>query len=92
MYNNVMAFELIGERESAKEENVYSIRVYFDADTNTQRNEYVLDEEVLYYIEFEQHEIQEADKDLSVDGVAAGFDDWYDQFGPDWRPQAFYLP
>lgn len=86
-----MAFELIGERDSVKDNQTYVIRVYFDEDTNTQRNEYVLDEEVLYYIEFEQHYLQEADKDLSIDGVVEGFDDWYEQFGPDWRPEAFYL-
>ena len=71
-----MAFELIGEREKVKEDQTYIIRVYFDADTNTQRNEYILDEEILYYIEFEEHEIQEADKDVSVDSVANGFDDY----------------
>lgn len=86
-----MAFEIIGERDSVKDDQTYVIKVYFDEDTNTQRNEYVLDEEVLYYIEFEQHYLQEADKDLSIDGVLEGFDDWYEQFGPDWRPEAFYL-
>jgi hypothetical protein len=86
-----MAFELIGEKDSVKGDQTYAIKVYFDADTNTQRNEYVLNDEILYYIEFEQNEIQEADKDMSVDSVASGFDDWYDEFGPDWRPQAFFL-
>lgn len=90
-YNNNMAFELIGEKDSVKEDQTYTVKVYFDSDTNTQRNEYILDEEIIYHIEFEQHDLQEVEKDLSVDGVVAGFDDWYDQFGPDWRPEAFYL-
>lgn len=87
----IMAFELVGEEDSVKDDQTYTIRVYFDADTNTQRNEYVLDEEILYHIEFEQHELQEADRDLNVEAVVNGFDDWYEQFGPDWRPEAFYL-
>jgi len=90
-YNIDMAFELIGEQDSVKDDQTYTIRVYFDSDTNTQRNEYILEEEILYYIEFEQSEIQEADKDVSVDSVVAGFDDWHEEFGSDWRPQAFFL-
>lgn len=87
-----MAFELVGERDVQKGDQTYVVKVHFDADTNTQRNEYILDEEVLYHFEFEQHELQEFDEDLSVDAVVEGFNDWYDQFGPDWRPEAFYLP
>jgi hypothetical protein len=86
-----MSFRLIGEEESVKGNQTYLVRVLFDADTNTQRNEYVLDEETLYHIEFEQHDIEEADKDLDISAVVAGFDEWYDTFGPDWRPEAFYL-
>lgn len=84
-----MAFELIGEQDSVKEDQTYTVKVYFDSDTNTQRNEYVLDDEVLYFIEFEEHNFLEPDKDLKVDAVAEGFDAWYDEFGPDWRPVAF---
>jgi hypothetical protein len=86
-----MTFELMGEKESVKEDRVYVVRMLFDSDTNTQRNEYVLNEEILYHIEFEQHNIQEAENDLDIDSVAAGFDEWYDQFGPEWLPEAFYL-
>jgi hypothetical protein len=86
-----MSFTLIGERESVKGDQTYFVRVLFDADTNTQRNEYILEEETLYHIEFEQHDMQEFDKDLSIESVVVGFNDWYDKFGPDWRPEAFYL-
>lgn len=84
-----MAFELIAEADSVKEDQTYTIKIHFDSDTNTQRNEYVLDDEVLYFIEFEQHNVLEADKDLSIDSVVEGFDAWYDEFGPNWRPVAF---
>ena len=87
-----MAFELMGEEESVRGDQAYLVRVLFDADTNTQRNEYVLNEETLYHIEFEQHNVQEAENDIDIESIVAGFNEWYDQFGPDWRPEAFYLP
>jgi len=87
-----MAFRLVGEKDNIKDDQVYTVKVYFDPDTNTQRNEYVLDEEILYNIEFEQKNIEEFDKDLSVESVCSGFNDWYQEFGPRWRPEAFYLP
>lgn len=86
-----MAFELMGEKDSIKGEKIYTIKVFFDADTNTQRNEYVVNGEVLYNIEFEQHDLQDPDKDLDLDSVVSGFDDWYDEFGPNWRPSPFYI-
>lgn len=87
-YNLYMSFKLIGEQDSVKENQTYTIKVYFDSDTNTQRNEYILEDEILYYIEFEQHNIQE-ENDVSLNSVVLGFDDWYETFGPDWRPDAF---
>ena len=87
-----MSFILVGEEQSVKGDQTYIVRVLFDSDTNTQRNEYVLDEETLYHIEFEQHDIQEADSDIDISAIVSGFDDWYDKFGPDWRPEAFYVP
>lgn len=84
-----MSFQLLAQRDVPKEDQEYSVRVYFDADTNTQRNEYLLDEEVLYFIEFEEHNVEEASKDISIDAIVEGFNSWYELVGPDWRPQAF---
>lgn len=90
-YNYIMAFKLIAEQDSVKGDNTYTIRLYFDEDTNTQKNEFSLGEDVLYVFEFEQHNLLEPEKDASVESLVRGFDDWYDQFGPDWRPKAFSL-
>lgn len=87
-YNLGMSFQLVSQKNSIKEDQTYTIKAYFDSDTNTQRNEYVLDDEIIYYIEFEQHDIQE-EKDVNIDSIVSGFDDWYDEFGPDWRPEPF---
>lgn len=86
-----MSFELLAEQDSVKGDQTYTIKLYFDSDTNTQRNEYVLDGEILYHIEFEQTNYEEPEKDLSIDAIVEGFDEWYNEFGPDWRPEAFYL-
>ena len=84
-----MSFELIGEQECVKEDQSYFVKLYFDADTNTQRHEYVLDDEILFYIEYEAYPHDIADVDLNVESIVNGFDDWYDTFGPNWRPALF---
>jgi hypothetical protein len=82
-----MAFELLNQAESVKGNKIYIIRLYFDKETNTQKHEYVLDDEVLYYLEYGAYAHEVADFDLSIEPVVAGFDAWYDQMGPDWKPQ-----
>jgi len=84
-----MSLQLIAEKDTPKEGQNYSVRVYFDADTNTQRNEYLLDEEIMYFIEFEVHVIDEPENDIRIDSLVEGFDSWYELVGPAWRPQAF---
>jgi hypothetical protein len=84
-----MSFNLIDEMDCVKGDQTYVVKLYFDADTNTQRHEYVLDDEILYYFEYEAPELEEPHKNLGILFVAEGFDYWYDQFGPDWRPEPF---
>lgn len=84
-----MAFELIGEEEVVKADQVYFIKLYFDVDTNTQRHEYVLNDEILYGLEYEAYPHEIYHTDISLESIVSGFDAWYEQFGPNWRPQAF---
>jgi len=84
-----MALQLFGERECAKGDQTYVVKVFFDEDTNTQRHEYVLNGEILFHLEYEFHLPQEPAQDDRLDAIVEGFDLWYDQVGPDWRPEAF---
>jgi hypothetical protein len=84
-----MSFKLIDEVECIKGDQTYTVKMYFDADTNTQGHEYVLDGEVLYHLNYEAPNLEEPEKNLGLNAIAEGFDYWYDQFGPDWRPEPF---
>ena len=84
-----MSFELINERDIVLQDQKYIVRLYFDHDTNTQRHEYVLEDEVLYYLEYESHPFEEPEKNINFESIVNGFHNWYNQFGPDWRPKAF---
>lgn len=86
-----MAFQLVGQEDVVKGNLLYTVSLYFDPDTNTQKHEYVRDGEVLYYLEYEVFPSEEPDRDLDITAIVAGFNQWFDQFGPDWQPQAFYL-
>jgi hypothetical protein len=82
-----MAFELLNQAESVKGDKTYNIKLYFDKETNRQKHEYVLDEEVLYYLEYDAYSHEVAGSDISIEPIVSGFDSWYDQVGPDWKPQ-----
>jgi hypothetical protein len=84
-----MAFELLVQQDCVKGDQTYVVKLYFDADTNTQKHEYVLNDEVLFYIEYEAYPHDIPDIDLSLASIVEGFDLWYEQVGPDWRPEAF---
>lgn len=84
-----MSFNLVDEMYCVKEDKMYLVKLYLDSDTNTQRHEYVLDDEILYYIEYEALQVEESQDNLEIYSIADGFDAWYDQFGPDWRPEPF---
>lgn len=88
-YNKTMSFELIGQHEVEKENGTYVIKAYFDSDTNTQKNEYCLNKEVLFSQEYEMHYLDEPENDLDIDSVVEGFEYWFGIVGPDWRPQGF---
>jgi len=85
-----MSFKLIDEVECVKGDQIYTVKMYFDADTNTQKHEYVLNDEVLYHFAYEAPDLEDPEKNLGITPIAEGFDYWYDQVGPDWRPSAFY--
>jgi hypothetical protein len=85
-----MSFKLINEQQCIKGSNTYIVKLYFDADTNTQKHEYVLNDEVLYNFAYEAPDLEEPEKNIGISAIVDGFEYWYDQFGPDWRPSAFY--
>ena len=84
-----MTFKLIDEMDCVKGDQTYTMKMYFDSDTNTQRHEYVLNDQILYHLEYEIAPVEEPEKNLEVGSIADGFDHWYEEFGPDWRPEAF---
>lgn len=84
-----MSFKLIDEVDCVKGEQIYRITLYFDSDTNTQKHQYILNDETLYQIEYEVEPVEDPESNLEIDSIANGFDNWYDQFGPDWRPEPF---
>lgn len=84
-----MSFQLLNEEACVKGSQTYMIRLYFDQDTNTQKHEYSLDDQVLYHIEYEALSYEVPNKDISLESIVLGFHDWYDEFGPNWRPVAF---
>lgn len=84
-----MSFELIDEMDCIKGDQIYTIRLYFDADTNTQKHEYLIDNELLYYFEYEIPQVEKPRKDIDIKAVVEGFEYWYSQVGPDWRPEPF---
>lgn len=84
-----MSFNLIDEMYCVKAEQMYLVKLYFDSDTNTQRHEYILDDEILYYIEYEAFQVEDPEINIEIDSIVNGFDAWYDEFGPDWRPVPF---
>jgi hypothetical protein len=84
-----MSFKLIDEMDSIKGDRTYIIKMYFDTDTNTQKHEYILNDEVFYHFSYEAPDLEDPEKNLGISSIADGFDYWYDQFGPDWRPEPF---
>jgi hypothetical protein len=84
-----MAFELIDSKKRKKNNQFYTVKLYFDFDTNTQKHEYCLNENILYSLEYESYEFEDVKKDINIDSIVQGFDFWYDQVGPDWQPEAF---
>lgn len=84
-----MSFKLIGEEECVKGDQNYFVKLYFDEDTNTQKHEYVLNGEVLFYLEYEAYPHEIPDYDLSLESIVEGFHNWYDLVGSDWRPTVF---
>lgn len=79
-----MSFQLLDESEVVREGNTFIIKLYFDYDTNMQKHEYVLNDEVFYFLEYEAWPFDEPEKDLRIGSIVAGFIDWYDQFGMEW--------
>lgn len=84
-----MAFELLGEADCPRDGNAYSVKAFYDIDTSMQRNEYLLDNEVLFAQEYEVLEVENPETDIDIQSVINGFDIWYGVVGPDWRPTFF---
>ena len=86
-----MAFELLRTSDVVKGDRTYVVNLYFDYDTNMSRDEYTLNGEILYYYEYDASILTEPENDASLEALIEAFDLWYDQVGPDWQPEAFYL-
>jgi hypothetical protein len=84
-----MAFKLLAEADSIKGEQTYSVKTFLDNNTNTQRNEYILDGEILFAQEYEFVPMEEPEVNFNIQSTLDGFDIWYDIVGPDWRPTGF---
>lgn len=84
-----MSFVLVKEQVVPKPNGTYSVKLFFDEDTNTARNEYLLEGEILYHYEYEVDPFTIPEQDLSFEHIVDAFNGWYDIVGPDWRPEAF---
>lgn len=84
-----MSFELLGEADCPKDGQAYSVKTFYDIESHMQRNEYLLDGELLFAQEYEVSDIQEPENDFDIQSTINGFEVWYDFVGPDWRPTFF---
>lgn len=84
-----MAFVLVREQNVSKVNGIYTVKLYFDENTNMLRNEYVLAEEILYHIEYEVNPNVIPEEDIPFQMIVDAFNSWYELVGPDWRPEAF---
>lgn len=55
----------------------YTIKVLYNNDDDTLRYEYILDEDVVYYLD-QESPVDEPDKDVENQSLIDGFDYWYD--------------
>jgi hypothetical protein len=80
-----MAFNLVREQDVPKSNGTYTVRLLFDADTNTLRNEYWIEGGILYFIEYEGGQPVDSELDAVFAFVVDAFHSWYEFVGPDWR-------
>jgi hypothetical protein len=81
-----MAFKLLSEADCIMDDQTYNVKTFFDKKTNTQRNEYILNDKILFSQEYEMVYLEDVEKDFKIESTIDGFVYWYNMVGPDWRP------